>query len=125
MQVVRRLLGVGLFVAVLVVGWRFAAENSARVTIDMLVSEIDGVSLWAALLVSFASGAAAAGAIGLYRVARLGLVARRYRKAVRGLEAEVHQLRNLPLSTDAPAPGGSIAGAAAGPSPGGALERGT
>ena len=33
--------------------------------------------------------------------ARLRLEAHRYRKAVRGLEAEVHQLRNLPLTTEA------------------------
>ncbi len=28
------------------------------------------------------------------------MVTRRYRKAVRGLEAEVHQLRNLPLAAE-------------------------
>jgi hypothetical protein len=35
------------------------------------------------------------------KVAQLRLATRRYRKAVHGLESEVHQLRNLPLS---PAP---------------------
>jgi hypothetical protein len=28
------------------------------------------------------------------------MIERRYRKAVGGLEAELHQLRNLPLATD-------------------------
>jgi hypothetical protein len=31
-------------------------------------------------------------------VVKKNLVARRYRKVVRGLESEIHQLRNLPLA---------------------------
>jgi hypothetical protein len=72
--------------------------------------------------VTFAAGAGAAGLLAVYRLARLGLVNRRYRKAVDGLEAEVHQLRNLPLVADAtadPAREGAAAAAR------GALERGT
>ncbi len=117
MRVVRRLWVVALFVAALVLGWRFAQANSAGVTVDYLVGQLGDVSLWAALLGAFAAGAATAGSIGLYQVAKLQLVRRRYRKTFHGLEAEVHQLRNLPLAVDEPA---SLAASA----PRGALERG-
>jgi uncharacterized integral membrane protein len=122
MRVVRRLLIVALFVAALVVGWRFARENSAAVTVDYLVGELAEVSLWAALVGAFAAGAAVVGAVGLYQVAKLRLVTRRYRKTVRALEAEVHQLRSLPLASEAPALGEP--GALGASARGGALERG-
>jgi uncharacterized integral membrane protein len=122
MRVVRRLLVVALFVAALVLGWWFARANSAAVTVDYLVGRLGDVSLWAALLGAFAAGAAVAGGIGLYQVAKLQLVRRRYRKTVRSLEAEVHQLRNLPLAVDAPALDEPASLAASAPR--GALERG-
>jgi hypothetical protein len=73
------------------------------VTVSYAFGQFPPVPQWLALLAAFAVGAAAAGLIGLYQVAKLRLVARRYRKTVRGLEAEVHQLRTLPLSSDEPA----------------------
>ena len=50
------------------------------------------------MLIAFGSGVGLATLLGLVRGARIRLVSRRYRKAILGLEAEVHQLRNLPLS---------------------------
>ncbi len=100
MRLVRRLLGIAVFVALLVAGWRFAAGNSDTVTIHYVFGEVTGVSVWAALIGAFLVGAICAGSLGAYRVAMLGMVTRRYRKAVRGLEAEVHQLRNLPLAAE-------------------------
>ncbi len=99
----RRLLGAALFVAALVVGWRFAGENSTPVTVRYLIGEFAEVSLWVVLLGAFAVGVAVAGMVGLYHVAKLKLVARRYRKSARHLEAEVKQLRNQPLADDEPA----------------------
>ena len=96
MRAVRRILALGLFVAVLVVGWRLATENSATVSIHYVAGETGDVLLWAALLVAFALGAATISLLAAYHWARLSMVARRYRRAVRKLEAEVHQLRNLP-----------------------------
>ena len=43
--------------------------------------------------------------LGVLSGARLRLEAKRYRKAARDLESEVHQLRNLPLSTEGAEPG--------------------
>jgi uncharacterized integral membrane protein len=97
-----RLFWIALFVGVLVLGWTFRAENEDPVTVSYAFGRFAPVPQWLALLAAFAVGAAAAGLIGLYRVARLRLVARRYRKAVRALEAEVHQLRTLPLSSEEP-----------------------
>jgi uncharacterized integral membrane protein len=122
MRHVRRLLVVALFVAALVLGWQFARANAATVTVDYLVGQLGDVSLWAALLGAFAAGAASAGGIGLYQIAKLQLVRRRYRKSLRGLEAEVHQLRNLPLAVDELAYGEPASLAATAPR--GALERG-
>ena len=111
MRLVRRALGAGVFFGLLVVGWRFAAQNGDPVIVNYLLGEV-GASLWAVLLVCFAAGVAAAALVGGYQLAKIGMVARRYRKTVHGLEAEVHQLRNLPLSAQEPAPGlgdGSVA----------------
>jgi hypothetical protein len=91
------------------------------VTVSYVLGEFTGVPLWAVLLVSFASGVALAGIVALYRLAKLGLITRRYRKTVHGLEAEVHQLRNLPLADEDRAPDDPDALARGAPP--GALER--
>ena len=98
MRWMRRVLVAACFVALLVGGWRFAAENSQTVSIHYLAGSLEGVAVWRALLASFALGAAASAAIGLLRGLRLRLESRRYRKAARELESEVHQLRTLPLA---------------------------
>lgn len=118
MRVVRRLLWVGLAALVLVVGWRFASQNGTAVSIDLVLLRVAETPLWAGLVSAFALGAACAGLAALYEVTRLGLLARRYRKAVVRLESEIHQLRNLPLSTEDSEPPAravpEVAGAAAG-----------
>jgi hypothetical protein len=103
---------------------RFAADNSGAVTIGVpLLGDVE-VRLWAALLAAFAGGAVLAGLAMAYRVARLGLLARRYRKIIRGLESEVHQLRNLPLTDEEPARGDPAPQPEADPAPRRALGRG-
>ena len=100
MQLASRLLWLSLFVATLVLGWQLAARNSTAVEIDYVLGRFTGVALWVVLLAAFAAGAATVAGIASYRLFKLRLLARRYRKAVTGLEAEVHQLRNLPLGSD-------------------------
>ncbi len=122
MRLTRRLLGIAVFVALLVAGWQFAAGNSDTVTIHYVFGEIAEVSVWAALFAAFVVGAVCAAGLAAYQIAKLGMVTRRYRKAVRGLEAEVHQLRNLPLAAEEP----DLEGISSEPAPlGGALGRGT
>ena len=65
MRIVRRLLGVFVFVAVLAAGWQFAAKNPALVTIDLLLVQFSDIQLWTALGVTFGSGAALASLVAL------------------------------------------------------------
>ena len=102
MVLVRRALLALLFVAVLIGGWRFAAENDGQVTVSYLAGQTPSVALWLALLVAFGLGAVVVGLLALLSLARAGLLARRYRRTVAGLEAEVHQLRNQPLVDENP-----------------------
>jgi len=105
----RRLVGIALFVAVLVLGWTFANRNAAPVQIDYLIGTLDEPG-WVIVLLAVALGAIAAALVLGLQVARLALTARRYRKLVSGLEEEVHQLRNLPLAApDGPAARGLAA----------------
>jgi len=98
-----------LVVGVWYVGWRFAAENASPVTVHLLVGEPSDIALWRALLCAFFSGAFLAGVLMALPLARTKLVARRYRKMVVGLEAELHQLRNLPLAVEPPVDAGAEA----------------
>jgi uncharacterized integral membrane protein len=111
MRWVGRALALALFVGVLVAGWRFAAENSTPVRVHYLAGALEEVALWQVLLGSFACGAGLIGLVTLFYTARNGLIVRRYRKALGGLEAEVHQLRTLPLAPESSGPGDPMAAA--------------
>lgn len=99
MRWVRRLIGVAIVVTVMVGGWRFAAENAAEISVHYLWGSRE-LPLWRALLAAFGTGFALAAVGGLFFGLRARLVQRRYRKALGGLESEIHQLRNLPLAPD-------------------------
>ena len=100
MRLLRRSLWVIVIAALLYVGWRFPTENAQGIEISYLFGTFEAVPVWVALLAAFGSGALLATMASSLRVAKLGLTTRRYRKTVNDLEAEVHQLRNLPLSSD-------------------------
>ena len=104
MVILRRLLWLALFVAVLAAGWKFAAANADEVSLDYLLGRFEGVRLWLLVVVTFGVGAVAGVAVCLIELARLGLLSRRYRKALGRLEAELHGLRSLPLASDAASP---------------------
>jgi uncharacterized integral membrane protein len=107
MRMLRRVLFVGVFVALFVGVWRFVGGNAAPVPIDLLFLQLS-VPLWSALLAAFGLGALCAGASLVYELAKKSFAARRYRKQMAGLESEIHQLRNLPLAApearEGPAP---------------------
>ena len=100
MVIARRLAGLALFVLVLVLGWKFAAANAGEVRLDYLLGSFEGVKVWVLVVVTFAAGALAGVVVCFVEMARLGLLSRRYRKAIGRLEAELHGLRSLPLSPD-------------------------
>jgi uncharacterized membrane protein YciS (DUF1049 family) len=99
MSWVRRWIWVALIAAALVGGWSLKAGNDDVVHVDFLFGEVP-LELWEALLAAFVAGFALAGAGWLWSGLRARMIERRYRKAVEGLESEIHQLRNLPLATD-------------------------
>lgn len=100
MRIVRRIVWALLFVALLLVGWNFRIANDITVRFDYLVGSTEAQPLWKIMIGAFLAGALVASAPLLWLLARSGLLARRYRKAVTRLEGEVHELRTLPLGTE-------------------------
>ncbi len=98
MKLARRVLAIVVFVGLLIAGWEFAARNPQPVVVRHPAGEFAACSLWVVLLVAFGSGVVLAALVAVVRGARIRLVSRRYRKLVECLQAEVHQLRSLPLS---------------------------
>lgn len=125
---IRRLVPAALGAGLLYLTWRLVTANDALLTLDFLVLRVE-LAVWEALLGAFVCGAALTGLLALYQAARGGLVERRYRRRLRALETEVHQLRNLPLASDPDAePSSSVARAmpaAEGRAAGGGGRRGT
>jgi hypothetical protein len=105
----------------LVGGWLFASENRDVVRVYYVLGEFTEVALWKALVAAFLAGALGVGLLASFAGLRHGLIVRRYRKAIGGLESEIHELRNLPLAPDPESPGDARAGPAAPPR--GALGR--
>jgi uncharacterized integral membrane protein len=136
MRWARRIALIALLVALPVGVHLFVSRNSHSVPIDYLAGRWEAVEVWLLLLSAFGAGFGLAAFIAMLRGARLRLEARRYRRATRDLESEVHQLRNLPLSDTGGLPLPDEAGAdpvVAGPGapnpdpfvPASGLERGT
>jgi uncharacterized integral membrane protein len=98
MRLARRLLAIAVFVGLLTAGWQFAASNSQPVVVRHPAGEFAERALWVVLLVAFGSGVVLAALVAVVRGAQIRLVSRRYRKLTDSLQAEVHQLRSLPLS---------------------------
>jgi len=117
MLIVRRVALLIFFVGLLWIGWKFAHGNAERVSIDLLALRFEGVSLWLVQLLSFTLGGIVVGLIVMVEVVRSNLMTRRYRKQVSKLEAEIHQLRNLPLSGGDPALADEMADVEASPVP--------
>jgi len=100
MRMARRVLWIAITAGLVVAGVAFVGRNRASVPIDLGVTTYPDTPLWQALLAAFAAGAALVGVAALWQLLRLGMLSRRYRKHVARLEAEIHQLRNLPLSAE-------------------------
>ena len=97
MEWVRRLILLAIFVGLLVAGWVLAARNGTTLDVDGIVFQVEGVRVWVVLGTVFVAGAVLAALALSVPLARGRLMQRRYRREMNALEAEVHQLRNLPL----------------------------
>ncbi len=117
---IKRIAGLALFVGAVYVSLQFRDQNAEIVAIDYVAGRVEAVPLYLALLGAFGLGAGLTGLLASWRLLRLQLVTWRYRRTARGLEAEIHQLRSLPLA-DSEGPGTAGALAASGSEP---LERG-
>ena len=91
-------LGLVLFVGTLVLGWNFAAANAATIEIDLLWITLVEISVWKLVIASFALGGTIVGTTFGFLWLRGWELRRRYRKTIRKLESELHQMRSLPLS---------------------------
>jgi hypothetical protein len=100
MRTLRRVVVGLLFVALFWAAWQFTHRNDAPIAVDLLAVRVPAVPTWAALMAAFGAGGLLAGLAFVYELTKQRLVARRYRKAVTGLESEIHQLRNLPLAEE-------------------------
>ena len=118
MKWLRRVFVLALFVGLLWVSMEFTSRNEIQVPIDLIGFQTPMIPLWGALLGAFGLGAVFAWLSVVGKVMRQGLEARRSKKTVAGLEAEIHELRNLPLAGaegDAPAGATRLGGAPAEP----------
>ena len=104
----RRLVPMVVGAGLLYLAWLLVTANAELVKVDFLVGRME-LAVWQVLGLAFTAGAVLVSLYTAYQMARGGLVRRRYRKQLAGLETEVHQLRNLPLHPEE-APGVSASG---------------
>jgi uncharacterized membrane protein YciS (DUF1049 family) len=89
--------GLGLFVAALWLGWSFRAANAQAIDVDLIWFQTSGLELWWSLFLAAGVGGASGAIFVGFAWLRLRLLNRRYRKAIKRLESELHQMRSLPL----------------------------
>ena len=94
----RRIFFVVLVGALFFVALRFSSENAEPVVIDYLAGEPAVWALWQALALAACAGALLVAVPIGYLWTRTGLLAWQYRRTMSRQEAEIHQLRNLPLA---------------------------
>ena len=85
-------------------GWSLRSANVQVVDLDLIWIRVPNLELWWLVLLSIAAGFLLATLIVGFAWLRGALVNRRYRKSIRRLEAELHELRSLPLSGRGDAP---------------------
>jgi uncharacterized membrane protein YciS (DUF1049 family) len=95
------IVGGGLFVILLWMGWSFRAGNAGTFDLDLVWIKVADVEIWRGILVSIGLGALGAAILVGFAWLRLRLLNRRYRSTIRKLEAELHQMRSLPLAKHA------------------------
>lgn len=93
MRQLRWFVAVLLFVGTLISLALFVTENRSPVRVDFPFVSPFYQEVWLVLLGAFFAGALVASGGMLYQLARKTLAARRFEKRVKGLEAEVAQLR--------------------------------
>jgi uncharacterized integral membrane protein len=95
-----RLAAIAVLVLAAVFVGLLPANNALPVSLHYVVGQSPEMPLYWVVLLSILLGIFVASVPLSYLLLKRGLVMRRYRKLMNGLEAEVHQLRSLPLSAN-------------------------
>ena len=99
----------GLFIGALFFGWTFRFRNATSVELDLIWIRFGDVELWWVILVAIGLGAGVSTLLVGFIWLRGRLLNHRYRRAIKRLESELHEMRSLPLVGSSPeVPGGSI-----------------
>lgn len=98
MRHVRRGLAVALFLGLVLVSVELIRRNGDPVVVDLVLIRLEAGALWKLLAATFGLGFASALLVVGFGWLLARLETRRYRKEVRRLESELHQLRSLPLA---------------------------
>jgi uncharacterized membrane protein YciS (DUF1049 family) len=103
---VKRLLlwvsGAACFVALLWLGWSFRVGNETPIDLDLVWVQFHQVELWRVILLAIGIGAVASALCVGFAWLQSRLLNRRYRRAIRRLESELHEMRSLPLTGSEP-----------------------
>lgn len=89
---------IGLFVGTLWMGWTFRAGNSAPIDLELIWIQVPNVEIWRVILLTLFLGASLSALIFGFAWLRARLLNGRYRRAIKRLEAELHEMRSLPLA---------------------------
>lgn len=92
---------VGLFAAALWLGGAFRVANGTPIDLDLIWLRIPNIELWLLVVAAFTVGAAIATLVVGFAWLRGWVLVRRFKKATKKLEKELHELRSLPLSGSA------------------------
>jgi len=98
--VIRRVLGVALFVGLLMLGWSFASTNGEPVSVHYVLGKTEPRPVWLVVFLAWSAGLAMAGLYLGFLLLRDRIELRGLRKAVHGLEQELRDHRNKPVEED-------------------------
>ena len=100
MVLIRRVLGVALFVGLLVLGWKFASHNGDPVIVHYVFGVTESQPVWLVVMLACLMGLGLAGLFLGFVLLRDRVALRRLRKIVSGLEGELRDFRNIPVETE-------------------------
>jgi len=89
---------VGLFVGTLWIGWTFRASNSALIDLELIWVRVPDVEIWRIILLALLLGAVLSALLFGFAWLRQRLLSGRYRRVIKRLESELHEMRSLPLA---------------------------
>ena len=92
------ILVVGMIASALWLGRAFPAANATPIDLDLLWVQFPNVEIWWMLIMSAGFGGLIASLVVGFAWLRGWVLNRRYRKTIKRLESELHQLRSLPLA---------------------------